>query len=97
MDSYAAFNAYIKELQQNLSTGSATEHTYRPALKTLLEALGDGVLATNEPRRVECGALYFILTRGATPGGRLEAKDIGINLDKEERSWQKNAGLCFFR
>ncbi len=88
MDNISHFNEYIKNLQKNLSTGAATEHTHRPALKTLLEAIGDGVLATNEPKRVECGAPDYILTRANTPIGSIEAKDIGINLDKEERSEQ---------
>jgi hypothetical protein len=31
-------------------------------LQALLEALGDGVRAINEPQRVECGAPDYILT-----------------------------------
>jgi predicted helicase len=88
MDNISHFNEYIKDLQKNLSTGASTEHTHRPTLKTLLEAIADGVLATNEPKRVECGAPDYILTRVKTPIGNVEAKDIGTNLDKEERSEQ---------
>ena len=32
------FRAYLRELRANLAAGNATEHTHRPALKTLLEA-----------------------------------------------------------
>jgi hypothetical protein len=56
------FRTYLQELQRNLSTGSATEHTHRSALQALLEALGDGVQAINEPQRVECGAPDYIFT-----------------------------------
>jgi hypothetical protein len=53
---------YLQELQRNLSTGSATEHTHRAALQALLEALGDEVQAINGPQRVECGVPDYILT-----------------------------------
>ena len=34
-----AIKAYIKALQKEFATGHATEHTYRPALKALLESV----------------------------------------------------------
>jgi len=79
---------YLKELQKHLATGEATEHTYRPALKALIEFFGKQVTAINEPKRVACGAPDFIVTRERTPLGYIEAKDIGKNLDEEERSEQ---------
>ena len=82
------FRIYLQELQRNLSTGSATEHTHRSALQALLKALGDGVQAINEPQRVECGAPDYILTRAGTPIGYVEAKDIGASLHTAERSEQ---------
>lgn len=42
----------LAEIEAALKRGDATEHTHRPALKTLIEALaGSGVQAVNEPRR----------------------------------------------
>jgi hypothetical protein len=82
------FGTYLRELQKNLLTGMASEHTHRSALKVLLEATGDGVLAINEPRRVECGAPDYIITRARTPIGYIEAKDVGKSLDEAERSEQ---------
>jgi predicted helicase len=82
------FETYLRELQKNLSTGAATEHTHRSALQALLEATGDGVLAINEPKRVECGAPDYIITRARTPLGYVEAKDVGKNLNEAERSKQ---------
>jgi len=74
------FKTYLQVLQRSLSTGAATEHTHRPALQYLLEAVGDGVLVINEPKRVECGAPDYIITRAKTPIGYVEAKDVGTNL-----------------
>jgi hypothetical protein len=83
-----AISEYLKEIQKHFATGEATEHTYRPALKTLIESLGEQITAINEPKRVACGAPDFIVTREQTPLGYIEAKDIGKNLDEEERSEQ---------
>ncbi|MCK4315790.1 MAG: DNA methyltransferase, partial [Anaerolineae bacterium] len=82
------FKTYLQKLRQNLSTGAATEHTHRSALEALLETVDDGVLVTNEPRRVECGAPDYVITRAHTPIGYVEAKDVGTNLDTAERSEQ---------
>ncbi|NIO70413.1 MAG: hypothetical protein GTN71_15645 [Anaerolineae bacterium] len=69
------FGTYLRELQKNLSTGAATEHTHRSALEALLEATGHGVLAINEPKRIECGAPDYIVTRVGTPIGYVEANE----------------------
>ena len=82
------FGMYLRELQKNLSTGAATEHSHRPSLKVLLEATSDGVRAINEPRRVECGAPDYIVTRAGTPIGYVEAKNVGTSLDAAEQSEQ---------
>ena len=37
------FKQYLTSLQTALAAGDATEHTHRPALKALLEALEPGV------------------------------------------------------
>ena len=82
------FESYIKELQDNLARGNATEHTHRPALKTFLESLQPGLIATNEPRRIKAGAPDYILTQGNIPLGYVEAKDVGEDLSRIERSDQ---------
>jgi len=82
------FKVYLKELQKSLSTGQATEQTHRPALKSLLEAVGENITAINEPQRIECGAPDYIVTRAGTPVGYVEAKDVGRSLDAAERSEQ---------
>ena len=51
------FGEYIAEINEAYARGDATEHTHRPALKSLIESLdGKGkVTATNEPKRQQCG------------------------------------------
>ena len=83
-----AFRAYVRSLNDSLSLGNATEHTHRPALKTLLESIVSGVVATNEPKRIECGAPDFVATtEGQSPLilGYVEAKDIGAVLEAIEK------------
>jgi len=83
-----SFSAYQQQIEKALAAGNATEHTHRPALKTLIESLASGVMATNEPKRVQCGAPDFIVTRGSVPLGYVEAKDVGKSLDEAEASDQ---------
>jgi len=80
--------AYLQDITQIYQKGNATEHTYRPALKKLLESFGDGILAVNEPKRIKCGAPDFWIGRGMLEIGHVEAKDIGITLkglDKKDQ------------
>jgi len=83
------FDSYIKGIEKNLSLGNATEHTHRAALAALLESLEPGLTATNEPKRMtDVGAPDYILTRGGVPLGYVEAKDVGVDLRKIERTDQ---------
>jgi type I restriction-modification system DNA methylase subunit len=61
-------------------TGNATEHSYRPALQALFNALDQSVSALNEPRRVAVGAPDFSISRGEIVIGHCEAKDLPIDL-----------------
>jgi len=79
---------YILTIEKELVAGNATEHTHRSALKTLVESLAGGVTATNEPKRIECGAPDFLVTKGALTVGYIEAKDVGQSLDEAEKSEQ---------
>jgi hypothetical protein len=81
----SAFGEYLSALRSNLARGDATEHTHRPAFQKLIEAFGNGIVATNEPRRTQCGAPDFKISRGGVPIGHIETKDIGTNLSDVER------------
>ncbi|MFN9227503.1 MAG: DNA methyltransferase, partial [Pseudanabaena sp.] len=80
--------AYLQEVTQIYQKGNATEHTYRPALKKLLESFDNNILAVNEPKRIACGAPDFWIGQGALEVGHLEAKDIGISLKGLEKKDQ---------
>jgi len=81
---------YLRELERALRRGEATEHTHRGTLKTLLEALAPGIVATNEPKRSGCGAPDYVISRepGGLTLGHVEAKDVGADLAREERGEQ---------
>lgn len=85
------FREYLKQIQSKLNSGHATEHTYRPALKTLLESLEPGIEAPNEPRRIECGTPDFFVSQKGVPLGYVETKDIEVPLGLEK------AGIENFR
>lgn len=82
----SAVGLYLRAVSKNLAQGDSTEHTHRPALKALLEALGGaGLTATNEPKRIKCGAPDFRIVRRKVPLGHVETKDVGANLDEMVR------------
>lgn len=83
-----AISDYFKKIEKAYAAGNATEHTHRPALKELIESMASGITATNEPRRVKCGAPDFIITKGQSPLGYVECKDIGKTLTEMERTDQ---------
>ena len=76
---------YLTAIRKQHASGNATEHSHRPALKTLLESAAKDITATNEPKRILCGSPDFQITRKAVPLGHVETKDIGTNLDEMER------------
>lgn len=87
------FTQYVIELEHAHNLGNDTEHTHRPALKTLLEALVPGITATNEPKRIKVGAPDYIITKPTGYGpltlGHIEAKDLGYRLEDIEKDSHK--------
>ena len=72
---------YIDELNKQYKTGIAREHSYRPALKDLLQSLLPKMVVTNEPAHFECGAPDYIIQREKDhlPVFFVEAKDVNDN------------------
>lgn len=84
-----AIQQYFDSVASIYKRGNATEHSYRGDLKILIEALVSTVIATNEPKRIECGAPDYILTtKKEIPIGYIEAKDIGKHLGEVDKSDQ---------
>ncbi|OIP68815.1 MAG: DNA methyltransferase [Oscillatoriales cyanobacterium CG2_30_40_61] len=87
------FITYLKEIETDFQAGNATEHTHRPALKKLIESLTSSIRVTNEPKRIQCGSPDFVITQGQIEIGHIEAKDIGISLNKVEKTAQMSRYL----
>ncbi len=84
--------SYINELNQQYKTGIAREHSYRPALKNLLQSLLPKMVVTNEPAHFECGAPDYIIQREKDhlPVFFVEAKDVNDNdLDGHNKNGHK--------
>ncbi|MBI2813975.1 MAG: N-6 DNA methylase [Opitutae bacterium] len=83
VDPAEALSRYLKEVQNALQRGRATEHTYRPFLVGLFNSLAPGTLTTNEPKRSAAGAPDFVVTtlKFDFSIGYIEAKDLGLSLD----------------
>ena len=83
MDTKELIKNYISTIAEKHETKEATEHTYRFALETLLQALISGrkgdsrISIINEPKRREFGAPDFELRQGLMMISFIETKDIG--------------------
>ncbi len=84
----SVIQTYLSDIAQHLQAGNATEHSHRPALQNLLQTLLPDYHITNEPRRIACGAPDFEIAKGKEPIGHIEAKDVGIDLSKVQKSEQ---------
>jgi hypothetical protein len=51
---------YIDKINTRYQTGITTEHSFRGDLQNLLEQLLPGIIVTNEPTRIKCGAPDYI-------------------------------------
>ncbi|MFN2393625.1 MAG: type ISP restriction/modification enzyme, partial [Pyrinomonadaceae bacterium] len=79
------FNAYLKEIEKGFQSKLATEHTYRPFLKTFVESFGKDIEAINEPKRRTFGAPDYVIRKREIPLGYIEAKDVGKDLDRLDK------------
>lgn len=71
---------YIESVNAKYKLGNATEHTFRGLLEQLLESIVPEIRVTNEPKRQQCGAPDYILTKKEIPVGFIEAKDVDGNF-----------------
>ncbi|MBD1542249.1 N-6 DNA methylase [Arthrobacter sp. IA7] len=85
-----AIDLYVGEILQQLATGHAREHAYRPAFKDLMESL-ENIRAVNDPKRSENGNPDFIFLSASNAGivrGYAEAKDVTVSLSSVSDSEQ---------
>ncbi len=71
---------FLHQVEALLKTGSATEHSYRPALKALFDAVMAPAEAINEPKHEQYGAPDFVIQQKNVPLGHIEVKDVGVDL-----------------
>lgn len=72
---------FFETLRATYKTKHAREHSYRPALQSLFDALSpDDVSAVNEAKHTEFGAPDFIFLRDGVAVGHCEAKDINLGV-----------------
>lgn len=85
-------NLYITDLNEQFKTQRAREHSYRPALKNLLQSLLPTMVVTNEPAHIDCGAPDYIIQRAKDnlPVFFVEAKDVNDkDLDGKNKKMHK--------
>ena len=83
---------YLAAINSKYKTGTAREHSYRPALVTLLEELIPNSDVINDGAQIECGApdCTIIDQESNLVVGYVEAKDIGVgDLDGKRSSGNK--------
>lgn len=83
-------NKYLAELQKELSSGVAKEHSYRPAFKALIENLSEGIEAINEPSYTGGNAPDFLFQRKNIPIAYAECKDIVLDIKDDKVQKQAN-------
>lgn len=82
---------YISAINKRYKRGNSTEHTFRGDLQHLIETLIPSISATNEPKRIQCGAPDYVLMRKEIPVGFIEAKDINdSDLNGTKKTGNKN-------
>ena len=87
-----SLNLYITDLNEQYKTQRAREHSYRPALKNLLQSLLPNMVVTNEPAHIDCGAPDYIIqrTKDNLPVFFVEAKDVNDkDLDGKNKKVHK--------
>ncbi len=73
----------MREVNTTYLKGHATELSYYPALKTLIESINPNVHVISSPKQRDCGAPDFLITKAqAIPHqiGCIEAKDLGTSI-----------------
>lgn len=93
-----SINQYLNQIQTNLNTGVAKEHSHRAALQNLLISLQSTINIVNEPKRIECGSPDLVILDAQAdnvPLGYIEAKDIGLSLDNALKTEQLERYLDF--
>ena len=88
MNPEGAIESYLHKVASGLATGHAREHAHRPAFQEFIQSFEKELQIVNDPKRSEHGAPDFIFLRKELTIGYAETKDVGVSLDKTEKSEQ---------
>ena len=79
---------YYNEIVKVYKTGETTEHSYRPALVSLIENINKWVKAINEPKLTEVWRPDLLIRKKDITIWVLEAKDLDVSLDEPKNQEQ---------
>jgi len=74
----------LSEINEKLQTGSAREHSYRPAFQKLIEEMCLDIQVINEPAYTGGNAPDFLFKKGETPIAYAECKDVSVDISDKE-------------
>jgi len=86
---------YFSAISKKFQTGQAREHAYRPVFETLIKSLDPSLQVINDPSRSEHGNPDFVFLKGNITVGYVETKDIGVDLNKTEKTNQMERYLGY--
>lgn len=91
---FMTIQEYIDKVNSRYRAGNTTEHSFRGDLQNLLEAIITDAQVTNEPKRIECGAPDYIISKKEIPVGYIEAKDLAddLSLKKHKDQFERYKG-----
>lgn len=95
MEDVSSIAKYLGVLTDKLKTGQAREHAYRTAFEALIKSLDPSLHPINDPSRSEYGNPDFVFLRGDITAGYAETKDIGVDLNKTEKTQQMERYLGY--
>ena len=79
---------YFNKISEVYKTGETTEHSYRPALVSLIENINKWVKAINEPKLTEVWRPDLLIRKKDITIWVLEAKDLDVSLDESKNQEQ---------
>lgn len=83
-----SFPEYLRQVQEQRQSGSATEPSYYDAIKALILSLDGALTVTIQPGKVRAGAPDLAIAGAHGVIGYIEAKDLNAPLDEVEESEQ---------
>lgn len=94
-ENYKLIEEYFSAISDKFHTGQAREHAYRPVFESLIKSLDPSLRVINDPSRSQHGNPDFVFLRGDITIGYTETKDIGVDLDKTEKTNQMERYLGY--